>query len=71
MMPKTIEQLEQTACLYWPTNLSNIVAEISSIPILVKTQNQFLNILIQTEYKNHPKAVSRNGEKMVNSTTVL
>lgn len=44
-MPRTLEQLEQTACLYWPAHLADIVAEISSIPILVKTQEQFLSIL--------------------------
>lgn len=44
-MNKTIEQLERNACLYWPTNLSEIVADISSIPILIKTQDHFLSIL--------------------------
>lgn len=45
MSVKTIEELEKSACLYWPTHLSDVVAEISSIPILIKTQDQFLSIL--------------------------
>jgi len=45
MKAKNIEELKKTACLYWPTYLSDVVAEISSIPILIKTQEQFLSIL--------------------------
>lgn len=44
-MAKTIKELEESACLYWPTHLSDEVAEISSLPFLLKTQDQFLSIL--------------------------
>lgn len=44
-MTKTIEQLEVDACLYWPGHLANSAAEVSSIPILIKTQDQFLSLL--------------------------
>jgi hypothetical protein len=51
MFVKTIEELEKSACLYWPTHLSNVVAEISSIPMLIKTQDQFLSILKSSDKK--------------------
>ena len=51
MSSKTIEELENSACLYWPTHLSDVVAEISSIPILLKTQDQFLSILKSSDKK--------------------
>ena len=50
-MPRTIEELEKTACLYWPTHLAEVVSEISSIPILIKTQDQFLSILKSSDKK--------------------
>ena len=51
MEANNIEKLEKTACLYWPTHLSDVVAEISSIPILIKTQEQFLSILKSSDKK--------------------
>lgn len=71
MMPKTIEQLEQTACLYWPTNLSNIVAEISSIPILVKTQNQFLSILNSSDRTPESWATTLSGSSTLSANIFL
>jgi hypothetical protein len=44
-MKKTIKELESTACLYWPNHLAKAAADISSLPILLKTQDQFLSIL--------------------------
>ena len=49
-MSCTIEDLERSACLYWPTHLSDIVTEISSVPVLLKTQDHFLSI-IKMQYK--------------------
>jgi len=64
-MIKTIEQLETNACLYWPSNLSEIVAEISSIPILVKTQEQFLSIL-----KSSDKTPESWASTLTNASTL-
>jgi hypothetical protein len=44
-MPKSIEELESTACLYWPAHLHDAVAEVSSLPVLLETQNKFLSVL--------------------------
>lgn len=44
-MQKTIKELESNACLYWPNHLAKAAADISSLPILLKTQDQFLSIL--------------------------
>ena len=44
-MLKTIVQLEQTACKYWPQEILASVARINPIPLLVKTQDNFLSIL--------------------------
>lgn len=41
----SIQALETSACLYWPKHLGDAIAEISSLPILLKTQDQFLSIL--------------------------
>lgn len=45
MSDKTIEQLAKNACLYWPAELSEIAAGISSLPVLIKTQDVFISIL--------------------------
>lgn len=44
-MPKTVQQLESTACLYWPSYLLRKAGEVSAVPLLVSTQDQFLSIL--------------------------
>ena len=44
-MTKTIEQLEETACKYWPKDLAEEVATINPIPLLLSTQDVFLSIL--------------------------
>lgn len=42
---KPFEQLEVAASKFWPAELSEIEANISVIPYLLKTQDQFLNII--------------------------
>lgn len=44
-MPKTIEELEQNACKYWPPEILEAVSKINPIPLLLKTQDKFLSIL--------------------------
>ena len=44
-MNKTIEQLEDNACRYWPREIAEAVARINPIPLLVRTQDAFLGIL--------------------------
>ena len=44
-MVKTIEQLAETACKYWPKDLAEEVATINPIPLLLSTQDVFLSIL--------------------------
>ena len=44
-MAKTIEQLEQNACRYWPQEISEAVAKVNPIPMLIQTQDKFLSIL--------------------------
>jgi hypothetical protein len=44
-MHKTIEQLEENACRYWPRDIAEAVARINPIPLLVQTQDTFLSIL--------------------------
>ena len=70
-MSKTVEQLEQNACLYWPTNLSDIVAEISSIPILVKTQDQFLSILKSSDRTPESWASTLSGSSTLSANIFL
>ena len=45
MSSKTIEQLAENARLYWPSELNEMAAEISSLPILIETQDVFISIL--------------------------
>ena len=45
-MAKTIEQLEQSACKYWPQEISEAVAKVNPIPMLIQTQDKFLSILL-------------------------
>ncbi len=42
---KTFEQLESVASKFWPTELSEIESQVSIIPLLLKTQDQFISIL--------------------------
>lgn len=51
MMPKrpkyrkTFEELEQAASKFWPSELSEMEAKLSIIPLLLKTQDQFISII--------------------------
>jgi hypothetical protein len=42
---RTFEELEQVASKFWPSELSEIEAQLSIIPLLLKTQDQFISIL--------------------------
>lgn len=42
---KTFEQLESVASKFWPAELSEIESKLSVIPLLLKTQDQFINII--------------------------
>jgi hypothetical protein len=44
-MTKSIEDLEKTACKYWPQDIAEAVAKTNPIPLLVQTQDKFLSIL--------------------------
>ena len=47
---KTFEELEEVASKFWPSELSEMEAELSTIPLLLKTQDQFIHILsIETD----------------------
>ena len=41
----SFEDLERSACLYWPVDLCEKVAELSSLPFLLQTQDVFLSTL--------------------------
>ena len=42
---KTFEELEKAASKFWPSELSEIEAKLSIIPLLLKTQDQFISII--------------------------
>ena len=42
---KTFEQLEAVASKFWPAELSETESKLSIIPLLLKTQDQFIHIL--------------------------
>lgn len=42
---RTYEELEQVASKFWPAELSELEAQISIIPLLLKTQDQFIALL--------------------------
>lgn len=42
---RTFEELEQVASKFWPSELSEIEANLSVIPLLLRTQDQFISIL--------------------------
>jgi len=42
---RTFEQLEEVASKFWPSELSEMEAKLSVIPLLLKTQDQFIHIL--------------------------
>ncbi len=42
---RTFEQLESVASKFWPAELSEIESKLSIIPLLLKTQDQFINII--------------------------
>ena len=45
MSINTIDELEIGACKYWPKELSEKAAEFSSLIPLLKTQDDFINLL--------------------------
>ena len=42
---KTFEQLEAVASKFWPPELSEIESKLSIIPLLLETQDEFINII--------------------------
>jgi len=44
-MAKSIDELEKTACKYWPTDIVENAAKTNPIPLLLKTQDVFISIL--------------------------
>jgi hypothetical protein len=42
---RTFEELESVASKFWPAELSELEARLSVIPLLLKTQDQFINII--------------------------
>ena len=42
---KTFEELEAVASKFWPSELSEIESKLSIIPLLLKTQEQFISII--------------------------
>jgi hypothetical protein len=42
---RTFEQLEQVASKFWPAELSEIEAQLSIIPLLLQTQDDFVSLL--------------------------
>ena len=42
---RTYEELEQVASKFWPAELSELESKISVIPLLLKTQDQFIALL--------------------------
>lgn len=42
---RSFEELEAVASKFWPTELSEIESKLSVIPILLETQDQFINII--------------------------
>lgn len=42
---KTFEELRKTASMFWPSDLSKQEAELSIIPKLLETQDEFISIL--------------------------
>lgn len=42
---KTVEELRKTASMFWPSDLSRQEAELSIIPKLLETQDEFISIL--------------------------
>lgn len=47
---RTFEQLEEVASKFWPSELSEMEAKLSTIPLLLETQDQFIHILsIETD----------------------
>lgn len=42
---RTYEELDQVASKFWPAELSELEAQISIVPLLLKTQEQFISIL--------------------------
>ena len=42
---RTFEELEEVASKFWPVELSELEARLSVIPLLLKTQDQFISII--------------------------
>jgi hypothetical protein len=42
---RSFEEIEKVASKFWPSELSEIEATLSVIPLLLKTQNQFVSVI--------------------------
>ncbi len=43
--PKTVEELKKTAVIYWPKEIAEQEKNLSVVPLLLQTQDSFINIL--------------------------
>lgn len=50
------EELEKHACKWWPDSIVRLEAESSIIPMLIRTQDQFISILTLADSKK-PESV--------------
>lgn len=55
---RTIDQLEQHACKWWPAELREVEQSLSLLPVLLDSQEQFLSIL-RLSNPNRPEVVFR------------
>ena len=43
--PKTVEELQEKAAIYWPSEIAKQEKNSSIIPLLIKTQDSFISVL--------------------------
>jgi len=62
---RTVEELEKVASKFWPDELAQKEAELSIIPKLLETQDNFISIL-----RTRLKIKSQNGDETTHSRTL-
>lgn len=43
--PKSVEELRETAVIYWPDEIAEKEKDLSVLPILLSTQESFISVL--------------------------
>ena len=68
---RTIEELRKSAILHWPDSILNQANDISTLPLLIKTQDNFISILKSASKNPHSWKIAIDNSKELSGSLFL